>query len=160
MGFWTEKWGITKEEWTEAHIHYRSLGERLAPDKRTMERFRGLVEERRIDAALHLLCYHYNAPPVPVVKEKGDGRGLGRYVLEEKKIVLYHRAFKDAPTLLGTILHEFAHHLQNTKYPFWLYDQGIGKMHEERPAYTFSLREEFAMSYTTTAMARLGHIWR
>ena len=160
MGFWAEKWGITEEEWGRILAYYADLGGRLAPDKEVLTRFEELVNGRRIDAALHLLCYHYSAPPVSVVRER-EGRLLyGTYLAGEDKIILYDSAFVDHLRLISVILHEFSHHLQHTKYPFYLYDERLGRMHDEEPAYTYSLREEFARRFTTVAMARLGYIWR
>ena len=121
-----------------------------------MERFKGLVKEERIEGALHLLCYYYEAPPVLVVKG-GKNLEYGEYEPEEGKIILYDRAFKRPLRLMTVVLHEFAHHLLETKYPLHLLDERLGRMYKEDPKYTRTVREEFAEWFTMAAMGRLGH---
>ena len=143
-----ERWGITGKEWGRISDYYAELGERLAPDEEILKRFEGLVGERRIEAALHLLCYHYGTPPVSVVRKRERDKLFGEYDPEQREIVLYDLAFKDPKKLSVVILHEFAHHLQETKYPFRLYDERLGRMHKEARHYTFPLRERFALRFT------------
>ena len=158
MGFWAEKWGITEEEWGRILAYYADLGGRLAPDKEVLTRFEELVNGRRIEAALHLLCYHYSTPPVSVVRKGMDGLLVfGVYLPAEREIILYDRAFEDPQILLFTILHEFAHHLQHTKYPFWLHDERLRRIHEEAPRRTSALTQKFAGRFATTAVGRLGY---
>ena len=149
MNFIDERWGITKEEWEKARDHYFDLGEGLflVLDEETLKRFKCLVAEERIDAALHLLCYHYRVPGVSVVREKEElEKALFpvRYVPEQRKIILYERAFEYHPGPVDTLLWGFAYHLQEIKHPFHLYDQRIGKIHKEDPKRTRELRESFA----------------
>ena len=156
MRFFWERWGFTREEWDRISDYYAELGERLAPDEETLERFKGLVEERRIEAALHLLCYHYGTPPVSVVRKRKKDKLFGGYDSERRKIVLFDLAFKDPKKLPVVILHEFAHHLQETKYPFHLHDERLGRMHEEDPESTYILTELFALRFTKGLMDKLG----
>ena len=150
--FWGERWGITEEEWKKALSDYFNFGEELflALGEENLRRFKGLVVEERIEAALHLLCYHYGVPGVSVVREKGEPKGVllpARYIPEQRKIVLYERAFEYPPGPVDTLLYGFSYHLQEFKHPLWLYDERLKRMQREDPERALELKGKFARGF-------------
>jgi len=161
MRFWTEKWGITEEEWKQAHTYYSDLGERVSPSLETLRSAQRLVGEERPESALHLLCYSYKVPSIPLIRAKeAKDKVTGEFLVEERQIILYPIAFKKEPIdLLAILLHEFGHYLQDEEYPFKDYDPRIGEMYEKSKVLTHTLREGFARTFTEASMAKLGWVY-
>jgi len=153
--FWTEQYGISEREWRVSINKYERLGSEVLPPYAFLTTSWDLIKQDKLQEAVDKLSSHYRIKSSPVVRREAKDGEAGEY--KEGQIILYPRAFaKDKPDLGYVVYHEFAHHLQEHKYPF---TGKVAALQEKGRQYTFVQRELFADSFTKGCMQRLGFVF-
>lgn len=149
-----EEYRISEREWGASLNRYEGLGSKILPPYAILDPSWDLIQQDKLQEAADKLSSHYRIDPPLMVRKKARDKEAGEY--ENGQIFLYPRAFeKDKPDRAYTVYHEFAHHLQNRKYPF---TGKVGELQKKDRKYVFMQRDLFAMRFAEGCIQRLGFV--